>query len=205
VWNKLALYLSLRLLTRLEFVSKTCDTASPSSPHVCDDLLSVPFSLHHLDMPVFALTVGSLGDILATAGLAIKIVKALHESGHSSAECDVLTLELQALQKVLILTEYAIQHYKSSALGQILANVVGPEVAQCHLAMQGFATEIDTYRQVLGSTVIGRLWGRVVWTMSDKVVSLQAKLTSHRGKLSMILVALNSFVSSFMCVVFENC
>ena len=60
-------------------------------------------------MPVFAFTAGWLGDIFATVALASKIAKALYDHRNISQECEALARELQSLQGVLLLTEFALQ------------------------------------------------------------------------------------------------
>jgi hypothetical protein len=146
-------------------------------------------------MPAFAFTVGSFGDILAAAGLAARICKTLRNSYVDSlSEARALELELQSLQQVLISTGEFVERYKSTPLGPVFTKVVDLEVTQCHRAMYLFYAEIHGYRDTLTSTVIKRVWGKVMWAGTDKAASLRVKLSSHREKLITILVAVNSFV-----------
>ncbi|KDR74028.1 hypothetical protein GALMADRAFT_598580 [Galerina marginata CBS 339.88] len=141
---------------------------------------------------VFAFTVGSLGDILATAGLAGQIAKTLYDSASVNAECRALVLELKSLQKTLILTHHALHQYLASPIGEALAGFIEPEVAQAHLLLQGYLDKVNACRKALLSTTIASLWRKVAWTASSETLALNEKLRHHEGKLTMLLVALNS-------------
>ncbi|KAF8970346.1 hypothetical protein BDZ97DRAFT_1790928 [Flammula alnicola] len=143
-------------------------------------------------MPAFVFTVGSLGDILATAGLAAQVVKVLYDNKNIAKECETLAIELRSLQSVLILTEYALQRYSSTPLGEPMAHIIQPEVAQCHLSLAQFSDNINVCRRALSVTNISSLWRRVVWAASDEAATLSAKLSNHRSKLTMLLISLNS-------------
>jgi len=75
-------------------------------------------------MPVFTFTVGSLGDILATAGLAAQVLKVLYDNKDLAKECEILAIELRSLQSVLLLVKFALEQYDSMPLGAPLANSV---------------------------------------------------------------------------------
>ncbi|KDR76600.1 hypothetical protein GALMADRAFT_452002 [Galerina marginata CBS 339.88] len=143
-------------------------------------------------MPVFAFTAGSLGDILATAGLIAPIIQVLYDNRNVSKECDTLATELRSLQQVLILTQFALQHYESTPLGEPLARFVCPEVVQCHMALVEFSDKIASFRESLASTSISNLWRRVVWAAFGETESLTAKLSGHRLKLALLLASMNS-------------
>jgi hypothetical protein len=150
-------------------------------------------------MSVFAFTAGSLGDILATAGLAVRIVNVLYDGGYSPDEYRALMCELQSLHRAVILTKDAVEHHRSTPLGQSLANTIGPEVAQCHAVMRMFLGKIDGYRQPLVNSGIGGLWRKVWWAAweMEELASLRRTLSTHRSTLTMLLTALNSCVSVF--------
>jgi hypothetical protein len=141
------------------------------------------------DMPVVAFTAGSFGDAIATIGLVVKIIQALRESGDSSAQCLALGLELQSFHKTLIITDFSLSSLRSTPLGQVLANIIRPELDQCQVTLQSALDKIDVIKQTLGSTTIKHLWRKVMWTMSDEAMSLRAKLSTHRGMLTMLLMA----------------
>jgi hypothetical protein len=145
-------------------------------------------------MPIVAFTAGSLGDILATAGIIVKITRALHDSGISSAECRALRLELQSLHTTLILVDCAVKRYRGTELGQILANLIEAEVSQCQEAMKPILDKINDYEHALVLTSIRALWRKVVWAAASEAEMLRMKLSTHQGKLAMLLAALNSFV-----------
>ncbi|PPR01807.1 LOW QUALITY PROTEIN: hypothetical protein CVT26_013166 [Gymnopilus dilepis] len=141
-------------------------------------------------MPVFAFTAGSLGDILATAGLSAEIIQTLYDNRNISRECDNLATELRSLQQTLILTEFALERYESTPLGGPLAHVIRPEVAQCHLSLKQFSEKINSCQNALQSTTISSLWRRVLWAASDEANALSEKLSNHRVKLTLLLVSL---------------
>jgi hypothetical protein len=145
-------------------------------------------------MPVFAFTAGSLGDILATAGLAAQVVKALYDNKNMEKECEILAIELRSLQSVLLMVEFALQQYDSTPLGAPLAHFVRPEVAQCHLALKAFSDKVFACQKALSLTTIGSLWQKVMWAASDEAASLSSKCSNHRLKLCTLLITLNSRV-----------
>ncbi|KDR84462.1 hypothetical protein GALMADRAFT_714501 [Galerina marginata CBS 339.88] len=143
-------------------------------------------------MSVVAFTAGSLGDILATAGLAAQVVKVLYDNKSLSKECDILAIELRSLQSTLIMVEFALQRYGSTPLGEPLAHFAKPEVAQCYLALKVFEERIVACQQALSLTGIASLWRKIVWAVSDETAVLSAKLGHHRVKLVTLLMVLNS-------------
>jgi len=145
-------------------------------------------------MPVFVFTAGSLGDILATAGLAAQVVKTLYDNQNLAKECEILAVELRSLQSVLLMVEFALQQYDSTPLGAPLAHFVRPEVAQCHLALKAFSNKVFACQKALSLTTIGSLWQKVVWAASDEAASLSGKISGHRLKLCTLLITLNSRV-----------
>ena len=124
-------------------------------------------------------------------------MKALHDSGALAAECQALTFELQSLQKVLLLTDYVLHAHRATPLADVLASVVAPEVAKCHLVLEGFWKRIETCQRAILSTVIAALWRRVVWAALNEAAALSAKLSSHRERLTMLLVSLLISFSQF--------
>ncbi|KDR72524.1 hypothetical protein GALMADRAFT_228816 [Galerina marginata CBS 339.88] len=143
-------------------------------------------------MQVLAFTAGSLGDILATAGLAAQVVKVLYDNRNLAKECETLAIELQSLQSVLIMVEFALQRYGSTPLGEPLVHFIRPEVAQCHLSLKAFSDKVVTCQQSLSLTTMGSLWRKVIWAASDEAASLSAKLSNHRLKLVTLLITINS-------------
>ena len=145
-------------------------------------------------MSAFAFTAGSLGDILATAGLVAQVVKALYDNKNLAKECEILAIELQSLQSVLLMVEFALRQYDSTPLWAPLAHFVRPEVAQCHLALKAFSDNIFACQKALSLTTVGSLWRQVVWAASDEAASLSGKISGHRLKLCTLLITLNSRV-----------
>jgi hypothetical protein len=100
-------------------------------------------------------------------------------------------MELKALHNILLLLDNVLRRQKSTPLGQILVNVIEPEVIRCRIAMTDFYTKINRYRETLDST-IAKLWRRVAWAALYEARSFRQALTAHRTTLTMLLVALNS-------------
>ncbi|KDR72523.1 hypothetical protein GALMADRAFT_252652 [Galerina marginata CBS 339.88] len=107
-------------------------------------------------------------------------------------DCETLGIELQSLQSVLIMVEFALQRYGSTPLGEPLVHFIRPEVAQCHLSLKAFADKVIACQQSLSLTTIRSLWKKVIWAASDEAASLSAKLSNHRLKLVTLLITLNS-------------
>jgi hypothetical protein len=148
-------------------------------------------------MPTFSFTVGSLGDILSAAGLAIRIIQTLYAYGDPSGEHLALTFELQSLNEALILTKDALRRYEKTPLGSNLDNTIHPIVAQCHTLMQNFLGKLEGCRQPLSTTGISGLWRKVLWAAGEvsEVEMLRTKLCAQRGTLAIFLLALNSYVN----------
>lgn len=144
-------------------------------------------------MSIFAFTVGSFGDILTTAGLAVKISQALYGKRGSSNECQALMSEVGSLYEALISSRDAVKLYKSSPLGQSLSTKIFREVDQCHLLMWLFLDNMDGYRKPLLSTVIGELWHKVWWNVweTDELAALRTKLSARRETLNILSNSLN--------------
>ncbi|KDR80918.1 hypothetical protein GALMADRAFT_241464 [Galerina marginata CBS 339.88] len=143
-------------------------------------------------MPAFVFTAGSLGDILATAGLVAQVARVLYDSRNLSAECDALRIELQALQTVLIQVNDALERYGSTPLGKPLAHFIRPDVVQIHLSLKALADKIISCEQALFSTTIGFLWRKVIWIASDEAASLREKLSHHRSTLTTYFIVLTT-------------
>lgn len=143
-------------------------------------------------MPVFAFTVGSLGDIMTTAGLAAQVATVFYDNRHISDACESLSAELQTLHQVLLLTSDALQRYESTPLGTPLFHSIQPEVAECYKVLKKCSDDIDSCRKSLMTTSIGSLWRRLTWTVTDEPAALRAKLSNHRSNLALILLSLNT-------------
>jgi hypothetical protein len=143
-------------------------------------------------MPVFALTAGSLGDIIATAGFVVKVTQVLWDSKGSSTQYRELMDELQSLHRALILIEDAVQRCEHTPL----VTTVYAEVNGCRLAMRAWLDNINRYRKPLSSTGIGGLWGKVWWALweSDELEALRKTLCNRNQRLTMLLAALTSYV-----------
>ncbi|KAF8149565.1 hypothetical protein B0H34DRAFT_734353 [Crassisporium funariophilum] len=137
-------------------------------------------------------TAGSLGDIIAVACLATRIVQTLYDTRAITAECQDLVRELRCLHKTLILIHLALQRYQSGPIGECLAGHIGPEVVQCGLLLQSSLDEINTHQQSLISVAIASLWQRTLWISTSKSAVLRAKIRDHVTKFTMLLVALNT-------------
>ena len=123
---------------------------SPSIDHIPGSFSTT------FNMFVVAFTAGSLGDILATAGIIIQITGALMQSSSSCKQYRDVIDELKSLHRVLLLANDATSnHHPDLPLSQSLVDSVKTEVCDCHLMMRSFLDNIRRYRARRGSSVYG--------------------------------------------------
>jgi hypothetical protein len=155
------------------------------SPHTSSDA-----------MPVVAFTAGSLGDILATAGLCVAIARALYDSQDSSNEYKKVMSELGAFHAALISLRDVVDKHKPTLSSQTLVTNVFREVDRCHSTMHKFLDGVEGFRMPLHSTGIRGAWRKVWWAACEgaELASLRTDLSTHRGNLAILMNALNQFV-----------
>lgn len=149
-------------------------------------------------MSVVAFTAGSLGDILATAGIIIQVTQALMQSSSSCKQYRDVIDELKALHRVLLLANDATSnHHSDLPLSQSLVDSVKTEVRDCHLMMRSFLDNIRRYRKPLSTTGIKGLWGQVWWAIweQDELEGLRKSIASRVQRIHVLLSSFNAWVS----------
>ncbi|TFY67157.1 hypothetical protein EVG20_g4041 [Dentipellis fragilis] len=122
-------------------------------------------------MPVFAFTIGSLGDILAVAGIASTVIKALVGSAGACDEYQELIIELGSRMKMVD-----------------VVNGLMDEVGAAHALLVTIYRKIDGYQACLGKEGSGKdSWRKIGWSIFRKpdLVKWRARLQDHRGNLQM--------------------
>ena len=145
-------------------------------------------------MPLVAFTAGSLGDILATAGIVIQISQTLLQSSSSCKQYKDVIEELKALHRLLLLANDATSHHRSDLqLSQSLIDSMKTEVRDCHLMMQSFLDNIRRYRKPLSTTGIKGLWGQVWWAMweQDELEGLRKSIATRVQRIHVLLSSIN--------------
>jgi len=137
-----------------------------------------------------AFAFGSFGDILATAGLAVQIIKALRDRGESSRNQHLLQ-ELRSLFDLLVSTEEVIRLYEPRPTCQRLVATLKGEVLKCRSLLSDFLSHVNESRRPLDSTNFLR---RVAWAMreSEEAASLRTELASRHANLTVQLLLLRS-------------
>ena len=146
-------------------------------------------------MSVVAFTAGSLGDILATAGIIIQVTGALMQSSSSCKQYRDVIDELKSLHRVLLLANDAISnHHPDLPLSQSLVDSVKTEICDCHLMMRSFLDNIRRYRKPLNTTEIKGLWGLVWWAIweQDELEALRKSIASRVQRIHVLLSSFNA-------------
>lgn len=146
-------------------------------------------------MSVVAFTAGSLGDILATAGIIIQVTQALMQSSSSCKQYRDVIDELKSLHRVLLLANDATSnHHSDFPLSQSLVDSVKTEVRDCHLMMRSFLDNIRRYRKPLSTTGIKGLWGQVWWAIweQDELEGLRKSIASRVQRIHVLLSSFNA-------------
>ena len=139
-----------------------------------------------------AFSAGSLGDILATASLIVQVAQVVYGSRNVSEDCENLSIELQSLHGTILLLDRVLERCRSTPLGEPIVRFIQPEIAQCHLSLVRFSRKLETFRLELSSTSLASLWRKFLWIGSAEAASLSSTLASHRLKLVMLSISLNS-------------
>jgi hypothetical protein len=131
-------------------------------------------------MPIFAFTVGSLGDFIALGDLIAKIGVALYRPGECTKDYQDLLRELENFSKVL--SKIAIcKGQRMTLMAQGCFKVVQIEVDRAAQVIKEFLDK----RQQRSSGI----WNRITWTTNgpNKMAELRRTLSEHRGTLSILL------------------
>jgi hypothetical protein len=151
--------------------------------------------------PLFAFTAGSLGDILSTIELLIKVAKTVRNI--TSDEQRALLFEIQSLNGALdsirgildcLHSPLSSESYRSdlSALQTNLEISICQEVAQCRCSLAEFLTSASISHSSSDSSSIGTVVSRIWWATTEKkeIEHLRTKLSSHRSYLTLYLIQL---------------
>jgi hypothetical protein len=143
-------------------------------------------------MSVVTFSAGSLGDILATTSFIVQIAQLVYSNGNLSKDCQTLSIELQSLHGTLLLLDNALERCCSTPLAEPIARFIQHEIVQCHISLAKFSSKLEEFRLGPSSTSLASLWRKLVWVGSAEAASLSPSLSSHRLKLIMLLIYLNS-------------
>ena len=148
--------------------------------------------------PVVAFTAGSLGDILAVAGLAARVAKVFYDNRHVTQECESIASEMKHLQQVLILADSAWKQYETTPLGIPLLHFIRPEIVECRNILQKCLDDLVANKNVMASAGARSLWTRFVWVATNQSTALRERLSKHRMNLTFQLLCLSRCVSVFL-------
>ncbi|KAJ7044729.1 hypothetical protein C8F04DRAFT_595450 [Mycena alexandri] len=130
-------------------------------------------------MPVFTLAYGSLGDIVSTAQLVIKIVELLRRSGPPSGAWIETETELKALGSEL--THLTLHQ----APGPFISQRIQQEVSRCHLVMTRFFAKISASQGLVR---------KIMWAVTEEkeLAAFRTQVIERRTALSVLVGLLNS-------------
>ncbi|KAJ7135880.1 hypothetical protein C8R44DRAFT_769219 [Mycena epipterygia] len=145
-------------------------------------------------MTTVSLSIGSFGDIVTAAEMAMKIVQVLYYSQKASEDYQGALTELVALHHELILIDDAVQLDASSGLGEVARQRLTTEVARCYADMQRF---LDKTKGITAKGMTGIL-NKVLWAASEEkeLRSLRAAVSRHRAALSLLIGSSNLIIST---------
>lgn len=134
----------------------------------------------------------SVGDVVATIQLVVKITNALQDSTGSSSQYRGIINELNSLNSALVKVkdirlEGPQQHQQIALFGAAL---------QCRQTIDGFMEKVEKYMSSLGEVGSGSKvrdsWRKVQWSLcSQKEVDrFRASLNAHTSAISIMLQAI---------------
>ncbi|KAF8811589.1 hypothetical protein BYT27DRAFT_7089287 [Phlegmacium glaucopus] len=137
----------------------------------------------------------SFGDIVAAAGIARSIYKALSDSTGSSSEYQCLITELHSFEQALIMVEHAITVIPPSGR---LAQDIAAETTTCLELLKTFLDRIKSYQKALGGGGKGASWRKIGWGLfkTDEVASFRQKLSQHKQNITVFLNGLMIIVAA---------
>jgi hypothetical protein len=141
-------------------------------------------------MPTMAFTMGSFGDIVTAAEMALKIVQVLYYSSNTSEHYQEAMTELVSLHHELVVISDA---FRLDGLGEVARESAVGEIARCYAEMRRF---LDKTKGVTAKGVTGIL-NKVWWAASEEkeLRSLRAAISRHRAALSVLVASANLFAS----------
>ena len=135
----------------------------------------------------------SVGDFVAAAGLAYKLVVALSESSGSSMEYQQLIQDLGCVHRTLVQVE---QMQEAKQLSQSTMNALRHQVAAARAPMEVFLAKTEKYRQSLsiGSSSGSKFkdsWRKIGWSLHKP-----AEVKALRELLQLRLLSINLLLST---------
>ena len=134
----------------------------------------------------------SVGDFVAAANLAYKLVLALSESSGSSMEYQQLIQDLSCVHRTLLQVE---QMKGANQLNQSTINALIYQVNSTKIPMQAFLEKTEKYRKALGgggsSTIMKDSWRKIGWSLHKK-----EEVKALRDLLQLRLLSMNVLLST---------
>ncbi|KAF7349334.1 Helo-like-N domain-containing protein [Mycena sanguinolenta] len=131
----------------------------------------------------------SFGDLVAAAGLAMKIVQVLYDSPRVLEDYQDAMTELVSLHRELVLINDAIQLATPSGTSDLIRQSVAGEARGCLAEMQRF---LDKTKGVAETGMVG-IFSRVLWATSEKkeLRVLRESVARRRASLNILLSSSN--------------
>lgn len=155
-------------------------------------------------MPVFSLTFGAFGDIVAAIQLTLQLVKILNDSSGASYEYQYLIAELRSLATAFHSVQQTLSSTPLDNSNQHAINAIHSEVARCRSTMEDLWEKIEGYRRSLGdgnsksSWQIS--WRKIGWGLFRKedLVNARAKLAQSKDTILLFLSSITSSASKLL-------
>ncbi|KAJ6590719.1 hypothetical protein DFH09DRAFT_1274138 [Mycena vulgaris] len=158
----------------------------------CTGLMDVPSS----PMSAMSFSMGSFGDIIAAADLAMKIVQVLYYSQQVSEDYQGAMTKLVSLHHELILISDSLQLDTAAGLGAVARQSAAAEIACCYTEMRRFLAKTEGVAARGMAGVLNKVW----WAASEakELRSLRAAVSRHRATLSVLIGASNLFALPYI-------
>jgi hypothetical protein len=152
----------------------------PSSKHVPSSPPRLRELVYIAEMPGFAFTVGSFGDIIAMGEIIIKIGQALYRASEQSPEYQELMHELGSCLQIFTRVTAAEEDIKSEEARRRHRDVLYAASA-CRRDMVEFLER----RPPQGTSA----WNKITWVVSGpkETTKLRERLAAHRHTLTVLL------------------
>ncbi|KAF7366142.1 hypothetical protein MVEN_00491100 [Mycena venus] len=137
-----------------------------------------------------AFSIGSFGDILATAQIAYKLSQILSDSAGSSMEYQELIIELDALGSALRGMDDIVENH---VIRQSVRNAIEHSLRRCRDLMNVFLDRIKNYKPALQKGGSGSSWRdnwrKIGWHIfrREELVELRLKLAEQKATINMML------------------
>lgn len=131
-------------------------------------------------MPVFAFTVGSLGDFLALGDLIIKLGVALYKPGECAKDYEELMRELELLCHILMKINIS-KEQRISETARFYLRQIQVEIAGCQGVIRGFLDKKSS-----GNNWV---WKNIKWAAQgpSEAEEIRRQLSTRRDRLNLLL------------------